>query len=63
MEYFHPKTKEIPLFNPKTQTVEALNMVEQLKKEPTSVSLWDIISIPKQQTLLQEALKVEGQSV
>lgn len=41
----------------KPQIAEPLNVVEQLKKAPTHVSLWDILAIPKQKTLLQEALE------
>lgn len=61
MEHFLSKMKEIPLFKPKAQIVGMLNMVEQLNKAPTNVSLWDVVSIPEQKTLLQEALKVEEQ--
>lgn len=38
-------------------------MVEQLKKAPANVSLWDVISIPEQKTLLHETLKMEEKSM
>lgn len=46
-DYFPLKMREIPPFKPKVLPVGTLNVVEQLKKEPTDVSLCDAISIPK----------------
>lgn len=48
--------KEFVTYKLKIPIPQILDVVEQLKKAPTHVSLWDLLSIPEQKNRLKEAL-------
>lgn len=54
----YPRKEFIP-YKPreaKTSVPSVLDVLKQLKKAPTNVSLWDLLNIPKQKNWLKEAL-------